>query len=212
MPQLSNALVTEFDPISPVSESYRALRTAIRYKKLVPTARGIIIMIASPKSQEGKTTTAANLAIAYAQEGKAVVLVDGNLRQPSLHDVFGVKNNKGLLQGLAKGMAQQDIVTASGIPGLELIVAGGQPVNPSELLGSVKMAELVAQLKQQYDVIILDSPSTLDYTDASLLTEYSDGVVLVAKNGKTKREWAKQARIQLEQSGARMLGIVFNQS
>ncbi|OPH57604.1 hypothetical protein BC351_03535 [Paenibacillus ferrarius] len=211
MPQLSNVLVTELDPVSPVSEAFRALRTAIRHKKIVPADKGIVLLIASPKSQEGKTTTAANLAITYAQEGKSVVMIDGNLRQPAIHELFGVKGSKGLLHGLNKGLSLAEMITPTGIRGLDLIAAGGQPTNPSELLGSRGMSELLSQLKLQYDVILLDSPSTLDYTDASLLTEYSDGVVLVAKNGKTKREWAKQARSQLEQSGARMLGIVFSQ-
>ncbi|MCY9656663.1 CpsD/CapB family tyrosine-protein kinase [Paenibacillus chondroitinus] len=213
MLQLSNVLVTELDPISPVSESYRSLRTAVRFKKVVPAdqGQGMVLMIASPKSQEGKTTTLANLAVTYAQEGKSVVIIDSNLRQPGLHKLFGMNNTKGLLHFFQKGLAVNEVITPTGIMGLDLIVAGGQPVNPSELVGSSQMLNLMNQLKQRYEVILIDSPSTLDYTDASLLSEYSDGVLLVTRNGKTKREWAKQARTQLEQSGARMLGMVFNQ-
>ncbi|MDU0199509.1 MULTISPECIES: CpsD/CapB family tyrosine-protein kinase [Paenibacillus] len=213
MLQLSNVLVTELDPISPVSESYRSLRTAVRFKKIAPADQGLgmVLMMASPKSQEGKTTTLANLAVTYAQEGKSVVIIDGNLRQPALHKLFGMNNTKGLLQFFQKGLAIDDVITPTGIMGLDLIAAGGQPINPSELVGSSQMLNLMNQLKQRYEVILIDSPSTLDYTDASLLSEYSDGVLLVTRNGKTKREWAKQARTQLEQSGARMLGMVFNQ-
>ncbi|MBP1962953.1 CpsD/CapB family tyrosine-protein kinase [Paenibacillus aceris] len=213
MLQLSNVLVAELDPISPVSESYRSLRTAVRFKRVVPAGQGIgmVLMIASPKAQEGKTTTLANLAVTYAQEGKSVVIIDSNLRQPALHKIFGMTNTKGLLHFFQKGLNVDDVITPTGIIGLDLIVAGGQPVNPSELVGSSQMMDLMKQLRQRYEVILIDSPSTLDYTDASLLTEYSDGVLLVTKNGRTKREWAKQARAQLEQSGARMLGMVFNQ-
>ncbi|MGO4274204.1 CpsD/CapB family tyrosine-protein kinase [Paenibacillus sp. TAF58] len=211
MSQLSNVLVAELDPISSVSEAYRSLRTAVRYKKVVPAGQGMVLMVASPKAQEGKTTTLANLAITYAQEGKSVVVLDCNLRQPALHEMFGAKNSKGLIHFLNKGLTAQEVITPTGIVGLDLIASGGQPLNPSELLGSAQMDALMNELKQRYEVILIDSPSTLDYTDACLLSEYSDGVMLVAKNGKTKREWAKQARTQLEQSGARMLGIVFNQ-
>ncbi|MDD9267234.1 CpsD/CapB family tyrosine-protein kinase [Paenibacillus sp. GCM10023248] len=213
MLQLSNMLAAELNPLSPVSESYRSLRTAVRFKKVVPADQGMgmVLMVASPKGQEGKTTTLANLAVTYAQEGKSVVILDCNLRQPALHSLFGMNNTKGLLHFLQKGLDLDDVITPTGIIGLDLIVAGGQPVNPSELAGSAQMTDLMNQLKRRYEVILIDSPATLDYTDASLLAEYSDGVLLVAKNGKTKREWAKQARIQLEQSGARMLGMVFQQ-
>ncbi|TXK83693.1 CpsD/CapB family tyrosine-protein kinase [Paenibacillus sp. N3.4] len=210
MSRLSKILVTELEPVSSVAESYRSLRTAIRYKKIVTTEdKGIVLMVASAKGQEGKTTTAANLGITYAQENKSVVLIDANLRHPDLQEIFAAKNGKGLVHYLNRGAALTDIVSPTEVKGLDLIRAGGQPPNPSELLGSSEMEELLNQLKQQYDVILMDSPPALDYTDASLLTEYSDGVLLIVKNGRTKREWAKQARTQLEQSGARMLGIVF---
>jgi protein-tyrosine kinase len=210
MSPLSNVLVTETDPNSAVAESYRSLRTSIRHKRLRKSDKGIVLMIASPKAQEGKTTTVSNLAVTFAQDGQDVVVIDCNLRQPSLHVVYGMPNHAGLVQYLKSASPAKGNISKVILPNLHIMTAGGQPSNPSELLGSPRMAELLNDLKQQYDVVLLDSPPTLDFTDAELLAEYSDGIMLVAKYGRTKREWAKQARDRLEQSGARMLGMIIN--
>ncbi|MCR8635918.1 CpsD/CapB family tyrosine-protein kinase [Paenibacillus radicis (ex Xue et al. 2023)] len=214
MSLLSNVLVIETDPNSAVAESYRSLRTSIRHKRLGKPGKGITLMIASPKAQEGKTTTVSNLAVTFSQDGQKVIVIDCNLRQPTLHAVYGMPNEDGLahdgLTQYLKSDSTQGITSKAVLPNLHLITAGGQPPNPSELLGSPRMAELLDQLKQQYDVVLLDSPSILDFTDAGLLAEYSDGIILVAKYGRTKREWAKQAKERLEQSGARLLGMIIN--
>ncbi|NHN29941.1 CpsD/CapB family tyrosine-protein kinase [Paenibacillus agricola] len=210
MSLLSNVLVTETDPSSAVAEAYRSLRTFIRHKKLKKSGKGIVLMIASPKAQEGKTTTVSNLAVTFAQDGQEVIVVDCNLRQPYLHAIYGMPNDTGLAQYLKSASPAKGSFFKAVFPNLHVMAAGGQPSNPSELLGSPRMAELLDQLRQQYDVILLDSPSVLDFTDAGLLAEYSDGIMLVAKYGRTKREWAKQAKIRLEQSGARMLGMIIN--
>jgi protein-tyrosine kinase len=209
MSQLSSMLVTESDPVSVIAESYRTLRTAIRHKKVIHSEKGSVLMVASPRAQEGRTTTVSNLAVTYAQDGKTVVVVDCNLRNPTVHELFGCMNHTGLVQYLKSITTIEEVISPTSIPHLDIIAAGGQPSNPSELLGSSHMAELLDKLKLRYDVVLLDSPPTLDFTDALLLAEYSDGVLLIAKSGKTKREWAKQARNQLEMSGARMLGIIF---
>ncbi|MEK3914382.1 CpsD/CapB family tyrosine-protein kinase [Paenibacillus sp. FSL H7-0331] len=210
MSLLSNVLVTETDPNSAVAESYRSLRTSIRHKRLKKSGEGIVLMIASPKAQEGKTTTLSNLAVTFAQDGQKVIVVDCNLRQPSLHAIYGLPSDAGLAQYLKSASPVQGCTSKAALPNLHLITSGGQPPNPSELLGSPRMAELLEHLKQQYDVVLLDSPSVLDFTDAGLLAEYSDGIMLVVKQDRTKREWAKQAKERLEQSGARMLGMIIN--
>lgn len=210
MPPLSNVLVTESDPNSVIAESYRSLRTSIRHKRLGKPDTAIVLMIASPKAQEGKTTTASNLAVTFARDGQEVIVVDCNLRQPSVHTVFGMPNTAGLVQYLKSASPAKDNITKAVLPNLHIMTAGAQPSNPSELLGSRRMAELMDELKQQFDVVLLDTPSALDFTDAPLLAEYSDGIILVAEHGRTKREWAKQAKARLEQSGAKLLGIILN--
>ncbi|MBO9606671.1 MAG: CpsD/CapB family tyrosine-protein kinase [Paenibacillaceae bacterium] len=210
MSRLSKSLIAELDPASTVAESFRVLRTAIRHKKGKAAAGGLVLMVASSKPQEGKTAMLSNLAVTYAQDGKKVVAIDGNLRQPSLHEAFGIRGDKGLVQAIKSSVSLKDAVSPSGYPHLDVLPAGGQPSNPSELLGSAAMAGLLDELKRTYDVVLLDSPATLDYTDAGLLAEISDGVMLVVKRGRTKREWAQKAKERLEQAGAGMLGIVLN--
>lgn len=209
-------LVAENEPVSPVAEAYRSLRTAIRQKKEIQLkqsrqlTKGIVLMVASPKAQEGKSTTLANLAVTYVQDGKEVVAIDGNLRHPGLHEAFGLPNDTGLVQLLKTGASYQDVLLPSGMAHLDVIPTGGVPSNPSELLGSAEMAELLDELKRQFDVILLDSPAALEYTDAGLLAEYTDGVMMVVKRGKTKREHAKKTKELLERAGAHMLGLVLN--
>lgn len=203
-------IVTEANPASAPAESFRTLRTAIRHKRIRPESRGMVVMVSSPGRREGKTTTLSNLAVAYAQEGKSVVAVDGNLRHPALHEAFGIPNQKGLIAYHRDRTPAGQSVVPSGYSRLDLMPAGGTPANPSELIGSDRTAELLEELRGIYDVILLDSPAALEFADAELLAEYSDGVLLVVELGKTKRERAAKARSRLEESGARLLGTVLN--
>jgi len=210
MSQLNSVLIAEDNPTSPVAECYRTLRTAIRHKRVKSAGDGVVLMVASPKPGEGKTTTIANLAVTFAQDGKKAVVVDGNFRHPALHEAFGLASGKGLVSYLRSSASAEQILSASGLPQLDLVLAGGEPANPSELLGSARMERLLEELRAMYDIVLIDSPAALDYTDAGLLAELSDGVILVIKHGRTKREWASKARSRLEEAGARMLGIVLN--
>lgn len=203
-------LVTGSDAASQAAEAYRSLRTAIRQKRVGREGEGAVLMIASPQAKEGKTTTVANLAVSYAQDGKRTVLIDCNLRQPGVHELFQLRGGAGLSHYLQGRSQLNDIIHAGGYPGLDIVPGGSVPDNPSELLGSPRMAGLLEQLKAMYDVILFDSPPALEYTDAPLLAEQSDGIVLVIRKGFTKRAVARKARERLEQSGARLLGIVLN--
>ncbi|PZD95514.1 capsular biosynthesis protein [Paenibacillus sambharensis] len=205
---LKQAMVTEINPFSPVSESFRALRTHLQFVNQDEPLR--VITAASAASGEGKTTTLVNLAIAYAQEGKRVVLIDGDMRRPNLHHVFAESNHVGLSNCLRDKLEATEVMRSTAIGGLFLIPSGPIPHNPAELLASRQMRELVEQLKGKADVVLIDGPPVLAVTDSKLIASYCDGVVLVVHTSKSKRELVKKAKEQLEAVKARVLGVVLN--
>ncbi|MFB5267055.1 CpsD/CapB family tyrosine-protein kinase [Paenibacillus enshidis] len=210
MLQLNDTLIAESNPASYISESFRSLRTYIHQQVLRHTDQGTVLLFTSPDKGEGKTTLLANLGVSFAQEGRKVVLIDGNLRQSSLHEAFGMENTNGLSAYLRGGATSKEILRKGG---QELyVVPGGENLyNAPDLLGSERMTALLDELKSEYDLILLDSPSALDYTDARLLAARTDGVILVAKHARTKREHLRKTKQQMEQAGATLLGIVMNQ-
>ncbi|GAF08063.1 tyrosine-protein kinase EpsD [Paenibacillus pini JCM 16418] len=191
-----NLLVTAANPKSPASEGYRALRTNIQFSTLDKHIR--TIMIASAQMNEGKTTTVSNLAVTYAQEGKKVVVIDADLHKPSLHHVFIQPNHVGLTSLLSGQQQLEDVLCKTAIDNLSLITSGPIPPNPSELLGSKYMSELLKQLKDEFDVILFDSSPILAVTDALIVSAYCDGVVLVVHGGKVKKGAVQKAKAQLE--------------
>lgn len=202
-------LVTLTDPTSPVSEAYRTLRTNILFASLDNPLNTLLITSTDPG--EGKSTTLANLAVVMAQAGNRVMVVDCDLRRPSLHRIFGVKNTAGLTTMMVEGQAMsQPPIQDTGVPNLSIITSGPLPPNPSELLGSRRMAEVLAQLKSQADVILLDSPPIIAVADAAILASKVDGVILVVQAYKTKRDFARKAKAILEKANANLLGVVLN--
>lgn len=167
-------------------------------------------MVTSSQPGEGKSTTISNLAIAYAQEGKNVLLIDADLRKPSLHRMFSSLNNPGLSTVLAGNSEVLDSIQETGYERLSLLPSGPVLTNPSELIDSQTMRELLEQLKPQYDVILIDTPSVLEVSDTVLVSALCDGVIMVAAAGKVKKDHLKKAREQLDHVNARMLGIVMN--
>lgn len=167
-------------------------------------------MVTSSQPGEGKSTTISNLAIAYAQEGKNVLLIDADLRKPSLHRIFSSLNNPGLSTVLAGNSEVMDSIQETGYERLSLLPSGPVLANPSELIDSQTMCELLEQLKLQYDVILIDTPSVLEVSDTVLISALCDGVIMVAAAGKVKKDHLKKAREQLDHVNARMLGIVMN--
>jgi capsular exopolysaccharide synthesis family protein len=211
MPQLTNnkyALITEVNPDSPISESYRSLRTNIRFASLEQSVK--VILITSAKSEEGKSETAANLAVTYALEQKRVLLIDANLRKPSLHHYFSTSNRLGLTDVITGQNQLKDVLSDTHIPNVSLIASGSLPMNPSELLASKRMYALLSELKEKFDVILVDSSPILSVTDSQVLSAMCDGVVLVVNSGKVKRDEAKQSLARLEYVKARVLGVVLN--
>ncbi|CAN7711432.1 CpsD/CapB family tyrosine-protein kinase [Paenibacillus sp. LjRoot153] len=201
-------LITELQPKSQVSESYRTLRTNIQFSSIDRIMKTILVTSAQPG--EGKSTTAANLSVAYAQEGKKVLIVDADLRKPTIHHYFGKSNRYGLTSAIVNRTQFDEFISETSIENLFLITSGPIPPNPSELLMSQKMTAFLEEMAARFDVIIIDSPPTLAVADAQILATKCDGVVMVISDGKVKRDMARKAIHNLERVQAKILGVVLN--
>ncbi|OPA80018.1 capsular biosynthesis protein [Paenibacillus selenitireducens] len=201
-------LITESNPKSPISEGYRMLRTNIEFSTIDQKIQ--VIMVTSSKPSEGKSTTSANMAVAFAQANKRVLLIDADLRKPSQHYIFGTSNRIGLTTALFKQKLLEEVIQSTNTPNLSIIHAGPTPPNPSELLSSKHMSGLLSTIRGLYDVIIIDTPPILSVTDAQIVATYSDGVVLVVDSGKVKKDVALKAKASLEHVNAKIIGAVLN--
>lgn len=206
---MTNTLVTISNPRSPVAEAYHSLRTNLEFSSPDKPLRSMVVTSAG--SDEGKSTTLANLAVTMAQTSKKVILVDCDLRRPSLHQIFQVLNSSGLTdlvrdETLLANPPLQDTPVAN----LKLLTSGQLPPNPSELLGSRRMDEIIAALLARADMLLFDAPPIIAVTDAALLSAKVDGVLLIISAGKTKREHARKAHALLEKVNARLIGTVLN--
>ena len=202
------ALVTYLEPQSEISEAYRTLRTSI----LLSTAKQPpqVLVFTSALPQDGKTMTSVNTAYIMAKQGKRVLLVDADLRRPSVHKAFGVRPPLGLSNVLSGGAKWQDVVQPTVEPNLFIIASGPLPPHPSELLGSGMMQDLIREWRQDYDHIILDSPPVLSVTDAVLLAVQADSVTLVVRSGQTTMGAVRNASDLLMHMKAPLRGIVLN--
>ena len=203
----SSELVTLADPRSPVAEAYRTLRANIALSSLDLPVRSILLTSAGP--DEGKSTTIANLAVAFAQAGSRVILVDCDLRRPSLSKLFGLSNERGLTTMLVAETEPAPLQDTS-VEGLRLLASGPPPPNPSEVLGSKRLERALAALVEQADIVLVDCPPVLTVSDASILSRKVDAVLLVVSAGRTKRDQSARAKQLLDRSGARVLGAVLN--
>jgi polysaccharide biosynthesis transport protein len=202
-------LVTQSRPRSQMAESYRALRTSL----LLTFAGGppTVILITSALPEEGKTTTSVNCAIVLAQKGTRVLLIDADLRRPSIHKTLGMGPKIGLSNVLTGAATlQQAIIPSTILPELFILPAGTPPPNPAELLASAKMKNVLAELRKQYDHIVIDSPPTLSVTDAVVMSTDADAVVLVIRSGHTTKPALRRARDILLQVNARVCGVLVN--
>ncbi|CAM3323889.1 MULTISPECIES: CpsD/CapB family tyrosine-protein kinase [Paenibacillus] len=202
------SLIVSHNPKSSISEVYRLLRTKIPFFSKDQELK--TVMVTSSQPGEGKTTTISNLAVTYAQEGKKVLLIDADMRKPSLHRVFSQINHQGLSSLLTGHSSIQESVQETSIDNLWLLPSGPVPANPSELIDSSGMRELLHQIKDEYDVILVDTPSVLSVSDSVIVSALCDGVIMVAAAGKVKKDHLKKAKEQLDHVNARMLGIVLN--
>lgn len=191
-------------------EAIRSLRTSVAFSHSATQGRGLL-MVTSAQPLEGKTTTACNLAVALAYGGARVLLVDADMRRPSVHDAFGIDASRGLADVLTDGLPLTQAVTRIQSPSLWILPAGPPPPNPSELLASPRMEELVRQLREgPFDWVVVDTPPVLAVTDASILATHATGVVFVVGANMTRRRVAERAIETLAIGGPRVLGAVLN--
>jgi non-specific protein-tyrosine kinase len=197
-------LVTITDPRSPAAEAYRTLRTNLSFFSLDQPIRSLVVT--SPAAGEGKSTAVANLAVTMAQSGRRTVLVDCDLRRPSLHELFGLNMAPGLTNVVLEEMAELPL-QATGVDGLSLLSSGPTPPNPADLLGAQRMERLIAQLSERADIVLFDAPPVVAAADAAILGAKADGVLLVIQAGRTRRDQSERARELLEQAKVRIVGV-----
>lgn len=200
-------LVVNWAPKSPILDSYRTIRTNVQFAR---KHKGIkTILITSPSQGEGKSITSANLAIVMAQNDIKTVYMDVDLRKPNGHNIFGVSNQKGVTSYLVEGCELNEIIQKAYTPNLSIVTSGFLTPNPTELLGSQRMDLFLREIKECFEIVILDSPSMF-VPEASILAEIADGCILVIDAKKTKRNLASKVVQQLRQLNVNILGVVLN--
>ncbi|MFJ8265529.1 CpsD/CapB family tyrosine-protein kinase [Peribacillus asahii] len=202
-------LIAYSSPQSPITEQYRLIRSNIHFSSGDKEIKSIVIT--SPKTSDGKTTTASNLAIVLAQKGKRVLLVDADLRKPSVHYAFNISNIQGLTNVLEKKIPLNQAISKTPISNLTILTSGNIPTAPSELLDSKAMELIMEEMKEMYDYVLFDTPSVLEVTDAQIIANKSDGIVMVVASAKTPKEEAVKAKNLLIKTKAQLLGIVVNE-
>lgn len=207
-PKFTPHRVSHLDPRSSIAESYRSLRTSLQFAGLDHPIQTLTVSSSAP--QEGKSTTSSNLGIVMSQMGKKTLLVDTDLRRPVLHSVFGIKREPGLTNVLFDRTSLNEAIHATDVPNLFVLPCGIIPPNPSELLGSEKMNQLIETLKQEFDFIIFDTPPVVAVTDALLLGMQTDAMVLIARADVSKADGVLRAVDAVERSNIRFLGVVLN--
>jgi capsular exopolysaccharide synthesis family protein len=202
-------LITLSDPRSPSAEAYRTLRTNLYFSSLDQALETLVVTSAAPG--DGKSTTLSNLAVTMAQGERRTILADADLRQPSLHTIFGASNSQGLTNMAVEDDALSDPpLIETGVENLWLLPSGPLPPNPAEILGSRRMEEIIDALKSRADIVLFDAPPAIAVTDAAVLGTKVDGVLLIIRAGKTRREHASRAKELLERVNVRIVGAVLN--
>lgn len=202
------SLITLMAPKSPISEQYRTIRTNIQFSTVDEAIRSIVVTSAAPG--EGKTTTVSNLAVVFAQQGKKVLLIDADLRKPTTHYTFQIMNTKGLTNVLTKQIHFHEAVQETVMENLNILTSGPIPPNPSELLASNAMKQLLKEAYKLYDLVLFDSPPILAVTDAQVLANLSDGSIMVTSSGFTDKDVAVKAKELLEDAKSKLLGAILN--
>ncbi|MEI6775414.1 MAG: CpsD/CapB family tyrosine-protein kinase [Chloroflexales bacterium] len=201
-------LITLRDPSSAAAEAYRTLRTNIQFSSIDRPLKTLLVTSTAP--DEGKSITLANIAVTMAQSEQRVLLVDCDLRRPSLHSIFGLANDHGLTSALLEQGQGELPIQATSVPGLSLLASGPLPPRPADLLGSRRMAALIDRLRASADIVLIDTSPVVAVTDAAVLAPQVDGVLLVLQAGYTRRDRAREARQILEKVKAHIIGVVLN--
>ncbi|MBC6316287.1 CpsD/CapB family tyrosine-protein kinase [Listeria grandensis] len=201
-------LIAKLSPKSPHSEQFRSIRTNIEYSSVDKEIKSVLITSSEPDS--GKSIICANLAVVFAQQGKKTLLIDGDLRKPTVKKIFPEAKTHGLTGILTNKITIQDAICDTDVKDLYVLPAGIVPPNPSELLGSAKMQQVYAELYEQFDQIIFDTPPIQLVVDAQLLCSLVDGSILLVRNDHSSKENSKKALEKLQSGKARVLGSIFN--
>jgi succinoglycan biosynthesis transport protein ExoP len=204
----TDILVVEMDPRSPAAEAYRQIRTNLQFTSVDKPPR--TLLVTSANLGEGKTTVAINLAVAFAQSGKRVLLVDTDMRRPMLHSLLKLKDGKGLSNMIVRGREDEQYICGTLIPNLRVMTAGRLPPNPAELLGSERMRVVMAWLKQQADYVVFDSPPVLAVTDSVILSRMVDTTLFVTSMGQTHFPDLETAVSKLQAVDAPIAGVIIN--
>ena len=197
-------LVTITDPRSPAAEAYRTLRTNLSFYSLDQPIRTLVVT--SPAPGEGKSTAVANLAVTMAQSGRRTILVDCDLRRPTLHELFSLPMSPGLTSLALEDLTELPL-QETGIDNLWLLSSGPKPPNPADLLGANRMDQVISLLSGLADVVLFDAPPIIAASDAVILGAKADGVLLVIQAGKSRRDQAERARELLKQAKVRLVGV-----
>ena len=203
-----NKIISIKNPKSSISESYRGIRTSIEFSNLDKELK--VINITSSVQNEGKSTVTANLAVSFANLDKRVLIMEGDLRNPSVHRMFNISNINGLTDILLNNKGFAECVHCTNVKNLHVLTCGSIPPNPSEILSSKKMKEFINEVKEHYDYIFIDTPPIGIVTDARIISNYSDGCVFVVGSKQCDIEMAKIAKQRLEGVGANIIGAVLN--
>lgn len=201
-------LIAKSNPKSPVVEQYKTIRTNIQFASIDRELHSIMVTSTGPG--EGKSTTAGNLAVVFAQQGKKVLLVDTDLRKPTVHKTFGIPNTEGLSNVLTKRIDLAEAIIATDEANLFILPSGPIPPNPAELLMSKAMRSFQNQIQQLFELVIFDTPPLLAVTDAQVMAHQCDGTILVVSSENTKKEQAEKAVELLKIANANVLGVVLN--
>ena len=204
----AHPLIVQVDPHSQRAEAFRSLRTNLQFIDVANPPKSIVVTSSLPG--EGKSTTTANLALSLAETGLKVVVIEGDLRRPRLLDYLGFEGSVGLTDVLVGRVEVDDVLQPFGRTGLRLLGAGPIPPNPSELLGSANMEQLVADLAERFDYVLIDAPPLLPVTDAAVLSTIVDGALVVVGAGVAQREHVRRALDSLEAVNGSLLGLILN--
>ncbi len=204
---MDKSMVTVYQPTEQVAEAYRVLRTNLRFSNIDEEKK--VILFTSAKPSEGKTTTISNLAVTMAKYSLKTLLIDGDLRRPRIHEQFGLKKSGGLTNYLV-GKYEYDhyIQEIEDFDNLHVMTSGIEPPEPSELLFSDKMKNLLQKTREDYDIVLVDAPPILAVSDTSILSKDVDGVVMVIASNQARIDDVKLAKEQIERTGAKILGTV----
>lgn len=201
-------LLTSLSPQHPRAEALRILRTNLQFVDVDHDRT--VVAVTSAVEAEGKTTTACNLAIALAQSGLRVALVEGDLRRPQLAESFGLESTVGLTTVLVGRVDLDEALQETEVPGLDVLASGARPPNPAEIVQTGAMERLVADLRQRYDVVLIDAPPLLPVADAAILSLLADGALLVVRHGRTGHDQVRAAVDRLDTVGAKLFGSVLS--